>query len=121
MERAWMKHRKKRLAALLLAICMVAGMLLGVTPGTVRAAELPSVYYSGHMQTYGNLAQVKDGTTLGNLEELKKIYRAPGKGWRQSRLIHRSSLLTGHMCRAMAGRIGRRTDSLQAQWEKGNG
>mgnify|MGYP004572678843 CR=1 FL=1 len=73
MERAWMKHRKKRLAALLLAICMVAGMLLGVAPGVVRAAELPSVYYSGHMQTYGNLAQVKDGTTLGNLGTGKRL------------------------------------------------
>ena len=73
MERAWMKHKKKRLAAMLLAICMEVGMLLGVTPGTVRAAELPSVYYSGHMQTYGNLAQVKDGTTLGNLGTGKRL------------------------------------------------
>lgn len=70
MSRSWMN---KKLVAMVLTICMVAGMLLGFTPETAKAAELPSVYYSGHMQTYGNLAQVKDGTTLGNLGTGKRL------------------------------------------------
>ena len=70
MSRKWMN---KKLAAMALTVCMVAGMLLGFTPGTAKAAEPPSVYYSGHMQTYGNLAQVKDGTTLGNLGTGKRL------------------------------------------------
>ena len=69
MSRRWMK----KLAAVVLTVCMVAGMLLGFTQETVKAEELPSVYYSGHMQTYGNLAQVKDGTTLGNLGTGKRL------------------------------------------------
>ena len=64
---------KKKFVSMMLTICIVTGMLFGFMPGEAKAAEIPSVYYSGHMQTYGNLAQVKDGTTLGNLGTGKRL------------------------------------------------
>ncbi len=66
------KARKHSLISFILVVCMV----IMCVPQSVKAegaATDMSVYYSGHMQTYGELAQVQDGITLGNLGMGKRL------------------------------------------------
>ena len=67
------RTKKNRGVAWIVNICMLITMLCCMPPLKTQAADVPSVYYSGHMQSYGNLAQVKDGTTLGNLGTGKRL------------------------------------------------
>lgn len=66
------KDWKRGILSFLLVFCMVMMCM----PENVKAAQEKasiSVYYSGHMQTFGELAQVKDGITLGKMGMGKRM------------------------------------------------
>lgn len=64
---------KNKCISMLVSVCLIMTMVFGFFPVKAEAADVPSIYYSGHMQSFGNLAQVKDGTTLGNLGTGKRL------------------------------------------------
>lgn len=65
---------RKRGFAFLLCLLLFVDMMIVYKPIQVKAAghEL-DVTYSGHMQTYGNLPQVKNGETLGKIPSDKRL------------------------------------------------
>lgn len=73
-EENTMNKKVRRLIAGILSVLLMLG-LFSVAPSTeVYAAEDElTVTYSGHMQTYGNLAAVKNGETLGQIPSDKRL------------------------------------------------
>jgi uncharacterized protein YjdB len=68
-ERLW----RRIICALLCAIVILATLNVGSVQEVKAADDEITVTYSGHMQTYGNLAAVSNGTTLGRIPTNKRL------------------------------------------------